>query len=236
MIVSSIRETNFPKNEVDCPMITLKTREVVADRQDVERLRGEFQERNCVLLTGLLDASLLALLQPLIDNGLWCDKTHGDIAKEVVLHDERALSLLHFAINSPVFLDAARTMTGCDEITWFGGRIYSLIPGTDHYDSWHDDVVDFEIRLVGMSINLSPKGYDGGVFELRERAAERVPVQIANSGVGNARLFRIAPELQHQVTVVTGSRPRIAFAGWFYAGEPDLLSRLRKATTPSHLD
>lgn len=208
-------------------MITLKTRQVIADKSDVERLRGEFHVRNCVMLTDLLDVSLLALLQPLIDNGLWCEKTYGGIGKEVVLHDERAINLLHFAINTPVFLNAVRTITGCDEITWFGGRIYSLIPGTDHYDTWHNDVVDYEVRLVGMSINLSPKGYEGGVFELRERAKDRASVQFANSGIGNARLFRIAPELQHQVTAVVGDRPRTAFAGWFYAGKPDLLKRLQ---------
>ena len=126
-----------------------------------------------------------------------------------------------------ILFNAVRTITGCDEITWFGGRIYSLIPGTDHYDTWHNDVVDYEVRLVGMSINLSPKGYEGGVFELRERAKDRASVQFANSGIGNARLFRIAPELQHQVTAVVGDRPRTAFAGWFYAGKPDLLKRLQ---------
>ena len=208
-------------------MITLKACQVVADRPDIERLRSEYHVRNCALLTDLLDTSLLALLQPLVANGIWCDKIHGSIGKEVVLHDERALSLLHFAINTPVFLDAVRTITGCDDITSFDGRIFSLNPNTDHYDSWHDDIVDSEVRLVGMSINLNPKGYSGGIFEIRERATKRVSVRIANAGIGNARLFRIAPELQHQVSVVTGNQPRIAFAGWFSSGKPNLITRLR---------
>lgn len=217
-------------------MITLKTRSVLVDLHEVQRIRDEFQLQNCVMLTDLLDASLLALLKPLIDNGIWCEKIHGTIGKEVVMRDERALSLLHFAINSPGFLNAVRAITGRDEITWFEGRIYSLKPSTDHYDSWHSDIVDYEKRLVGMSVNLSPNGYEGGVFELRERDAVSASAQIANGRIGNARLFRISPELQHRVTVVTGSRPRTAFAGWFYAGEPDFLSRLRQATMPSRLN
>ena len=80
-----------------------------------------------------------------------------------------------------------------------------------------------------MSINLSPKGYDGGVFELRERATKRFFAQLANDGIGNARLFRIAPELEHQVSAVTGSRPRIAFAGWFCSGKLDLMGCIRDA-------
>lgn len=213
-------------------MITLKTRSVLVDPHEVEHMRGEFQLQNCVMLIDLVDASLLALLKPLIDNGIWCEKIHGTLGKEAVMRDKRALSLLHFAINSPGFLNAVRAITGCDEITWFGGRIYSLKPSTDHYDSWHNDIVDYEKRLVGMSINLSPDGYEGGIFELRERGAVNVSTQISNAQIGNARLFRISPELQHRVTVVTGSLPRTAFAGWFYASEPDLLSRLREATIP----
>ena len=208
-------------------MITLRALDVVVGEVDVCRLHGEFQTQDCVVLPRLLDASLSSLLLPMVESGLWRDKVHEALGKEVVLNDDRALNLLHFAVNAPAFLDGVRRITGCHDISWFGGRIYRVIPGTDHHDSWHDDVS--ASRLVGMSINLSPEGYEGGLFQLRERETKTLLFEVANTELCHATLFRISPSLQHRVETVRGNRPRTAFAGWFCSGKSDLLSRLRTA-------
>lgn len=105
--------------------------------------------------------------------------------------------------------------------------MYRFIPNSGHHDTWHDDCSAG--REVGMSINLSEKGYEGGIFELRERQSKRILLRMANTGLGDATLFRISSDLAHQVTEVTGETPKTAFAGWFQSGQPDLLGRLRGA-------
>jgi hypothetical protein len=39
--------------------------------------------------------------------------------------------------------------------------------------------------------------------------------EIANTGWGDAMLFRTSKQLQHRVTDVVGNEPKTAFAGWF---------------------
>jgi hypothetical protein len=105
-----------------------------------------------------------------------------------------------------------------------------MIPALGHYDSWHDD--DFQNRLIGMSINLSPIGYEGGLFQMRKRKSDDILAQIANTGFGDALIFRISGDLEHRVAGVEGTEPKTAFAGWFQPDLPeylgDLLERAKK--------
>lgn len=84
-------------------------------------------------------------------------------------------------------------------------------------------------RLIGMSINLGSRKYAGGVFQLREHDSKRIIFEIANTGWGDAILFRISSRLDHQVTAVTGNEPRTAFAGWFRSDAEDFFTSLRRA-------
>jgi hypothetical protein len=117
-----------------------------------------------------------------------------------------------------------RECTGCHAITRFEGRVYRMVPGTDHHDSWHDDAG--EGRLVGMSLNLGPRPYMGGCFQLREKSERAVPRELPNIIPGNAILFRISPTLAHRVTPVEGIEAKTAFAGWFLSGGSDYFSML----------
>ncbi len=66
-----------------------------------------------------------------------------------------------------------------------------------------------------MSVNLSADCYEGGVTEFRH-ADEKQPFhRLANTGFGDAIIFRIDPSLRHQVTEVTGHAAKTAYAGWF---------------------
>jgi hypothetical protein len=200
-------------------MIQLRKSEVVADPRDIERWKIEFQEKHCVLLPKLLEPSLLDFLMERLEQGQWRDQAHEDIGVEVVLEDAPARGLLHFLTNAPVFLKTVQEITGCGPLAQFGGRIYRFIPNSGHYDSWHND--NGNGRLVAMSLNLSPRGYEGGVFQLREWSSKRILAEIANTGWGDATLFRISGELEHRVTEVTGENPKTAFAGWFKSGNPN---------------
>ena len=205
-------------------MITLRALDVKVDDADVIRMQGEFEALHCVLLPGLIDGSLHSLILPMIERGPWRDESYIGIGTEHVLFDDLALHLLHFAVNAPAFIDGVKRITGCDDIDRFDGRFYRFAPGTDHEFDWHNDVADR--RLVGMSINLSPFGYEGGVFQLRDRETKTLLCEVANTVFGNAHLFRISSTLQHRVAAVRGTQPRTAFAGWFRAGEANLLTTL----------
>jgi hypothetical protein len=93
-----------------------------------------------------------------------------------------------------------------------------------HTDDWHDDTSDG--RLLAMSINLSPRGYQGGVFQMRESKSHWTLMEIANTGLGDALLFRVSSDLQHRVTEVQTGEPRTAFAGWFHSTKESMRERL----------
>jgi hypothetical protein len=105
------------------------------------------------------------------------------------------------------------TLTGCAPIARFSGRVYRMIPGPQHYDSWHSD--SEEERLIGLSLNLSEEVFAGSIFQLRAVGSDRVLCEVANTGFGDAVLFRIAPDLLHRITPLEGAVPKTAYAGWF---------------------
>jgi len=132
--------------------------------------------------------------------------------------------ILHFLTNDPKLFWMIEQITRCGRVGCFEGRVYRMIPGCDHYDSWHDDVSDG--RMVGMSINLSTEVYVGGIFQLRECKSKEILYQMANIGFGDGIIFRLAHHLVHRITNVEGTAPKTAFAGWFKS-QPDFRSLWR---------
>jgi len=91
-------------------------------------------------------------------------------------------------------------------------RIYKFLPRADNKFGWHKDLVDG--RTIGFSVNLTKEPFEGGVFHIRKTDLS-ASFSIQNLGYGDAIFFRIAPDLEHCVTTVTGHVERIACAGWF---------------------
>lgn len=144
--------------------------------------------------------------------------------------DNPMLALMCLIMNDTRLFDVIRGITGCEPIGYFSGRIYAFSADAGHFDQWHSDTT--YDRRIGMSINLSAGLFEGGVFELRRADADAPHWSIANTGFGDAILFRIGDDLLHRVTPVTGSVRRVAYAGWFQ-GRGDLLSLLKETTTTS---
>jgi hypothetical protein len=141
------------------------------------------------------------------------------------MRDNAASHALHLVVNDPQFLRLVERMTGCAGIGCFLGTVYSLVPGANLYDTWHDDISGN--RMLAMSINLSTDVYRGGVLQFRTRPSHQIVHEVANTGFGDATIFRIADHLQHRVSPVEGTVARTAFAGWFRP-EPDYQSLLRE--------
>ena len=205
-------------------MIQLRKAGLVAHREDVQRFRSQFEEKHFVKLPGLLDPQLLSLVLSYIVQGQWQESAELGFYSESILENCAAPGLLQFVGNTPKFLETISEITRCDALTWFVGRVYRMRPNIDHTDKWHDD--DADGRLIGMSLNLSPRGFEGGLFQMREAKSRRMLVEIANTGLGDAILFRLSHDFQHRVTEVRTGAPKTAFAGWFSSTKESMGERL----------
>ena len=186
---------------------------LVADKARLQRVRAEFDACHCVLLPGLLETGLARSVVEALERGAFTEYTHEGIGNELCAQPGTATGVLELLANDPEFFAAVRGVTGCGPIGLFHGRVYRMIPGGGHYDSWHSDQgLD---RLVAMSVNLSQAPYAGGILQIRENESSRILHEVANVGFGDAILFRIGPTLTHRVTGVEGLVPKTAYAGWF---------------------
>jgi hypothetical protein len=210
-------------------MIQLKKAGLVADREDVERLRRQFEQSHWVKLPALLDTQLLSLALSYIEQGQWHETASG-FYSESTLDPGPGISLMQFVSNSPRFLEVIGEIAACGALTWFQGRIYSRGPG--HTDRWHNDSV--EGRTIAMSVNLSPRGFEGGVFQMREVESHRMLADIANTGLADAILFRVSDDLQHRVTEVRAGDPKRAFAGWFGGTQQNMREQLISQKSDTH--
>jgi hypothetical protein len=205
-------------------MIQVTERGLVADRDTIAIRREQFGRSRFAELPQLLEPPLLGRILDVLDHGTWDRYVHDGIGVDEISRSA-VLTILRFLSNDPKFLAMMGDITGCGPFTWFGGRVYRMLAQADHQDSWHGDV---ENGPVAMSINLSPRGYHGGRFQLRKRRSTQLLVDFANTGAGDAILFATANDLEHQVTPVEPGEPKVAFAGWFAAGPSSLHDRLKE--------
>ena len=201
--------------------VTLQRAEALPD------LAERFARHHVIRLPGFLDNDLLGVVHESMAGGVFAPREDPGIAIELSLQANRALDVMMFVMNAPQLLETVRAISGCNAAGAFAGRIYRLDPAVPHHDSWHDDTAAGG-RLVGCSVNLGHAPFSGGEFQIREKRDPERVMTIANSGAGDAILFRIAPEFEHRVRPVVGDVPKTAMAGWFLEGTEDYWSLLRR--------
>lgn len=182
----------------------------------IAALRAEFDATHVVKLPAFIDAPLLAEVQQHVAAGTFHSKIHKASGVEMCMEPNAAVWLLRFLIVSADVLHAVEAITGARNLTSFFGRVYRLDPATDQRHDWHDDLEDG--RQLGFSLNVSTDRFEGGALQLRERDPERVTATVFNTTPGDALIFRLHQNVQHQVLPTTGSVPRTVFAGWFRSG------------------
>jgi 2OG-Fe(II) oxygenase superfamily len=187
---------------------------VLGSDLSLEAARHAFFDHHCVKIRGFLADDLFSQVLADIRPDDFYERMHGGFGSEACLkNDSPAVTLLWLLVNDERLFRAVEAVTGCPAIGSFEGRIYRFTDSPSHHDDWHDDLADN--RLVAMSVNLSGHAYDGGILRIRDSTSGEILHEESNTGPGDALVFRLAPELQHCVTKVTGSRPKTAFAGWF---------------------
>jgi hypothetical protein len=180
---------------------------------EIAVLREAFRRDYCVLLPGFFDAGFTDEISHAIQQAAFYHRQHGKIGSEGCMEANPTLARLLFAINDPRVFGAIDAITGCGSIGCFDGRVYRLGASGSDGDSWHNDLGDN--RLVALSVNVGIEPYLGGELQIRDVRSGEIVNCVRNADPGDAVLFRISPDLEHQVTPVEGSSPRTAFAGWF---------------------
>lgn len=183
--------------------------------EDLHRWRREFAAGHLIRIAGLIEPSLLAWLRRSLESAPFVVRVHASLdppAVDLGLADERLAATLFTLLNDRVLFDVVRDITGCDQIGCYWPVVYRMEPNGAHHDTWHDDLDGN--RMVVMSVNLG-EPYEGGLLKLRERATGRILHEVANTGPGDAMLFRLGPGFDHYVSPVTGRVAKMALAGWF---------------------
>jgi hypothetical protein len=211
-------------------LVRLDRRRTIFDASSAElaSARRHLESFAYLKLPGLLGPDLLRPLLAAIERTPFYRRIHDGIGVELCAESGAASGVLEFMLNDPTMLGAVAALADCAHIGCFEGRIYRIVPGDGHYDSWHSDVG--EDRLLALSINLGSRPYDGGCLQIRRADSSVVIGEIENPTPGDAVLFRIDPQLRHRVGPVTGRTPRTAYAGWFRAAPefgPLLATKLR---------
>jgi hypothetical protein len=183
-----------------------------------------FSTNHCVKVPGFLAGDLLSEILAQIRQEDFYERAQEGLGSEACLEQNSPIpALLWLLINDDRVFRVIEAVTGCPPIGSFYGRVYRFTDSPRHHDDWHDDLGDN--RLVALSVNLSSHPYEGGLLQIRDAVSGEIRHEATNTGPGDALIFRIAPELQHCVSKVTGDQPKTAFAGWFKSS-PDFKSLL----------
>jgi len=183
---------------------------------ELAELRDEFGKHHCVVLPGLLDRALADGLARRVEQSDFYRLEHEGVGVEACMESNATLAWLLLLVNDNRVRDVVESISGCGQIGHFDGRVYRLEPATEHYDSWHSDLVDN--RLVALSINLGTQQYEGGALQIRDRRTNEM-AERRNPELGDALLFELGEYLEHRVMPVAGENPRTVFAGWFKGGD-----------------
>jgi len=210
-------------------MIQITKSGLVAHETDagLSELRARFDRQHCLRLRQFFDTELLEMTQRQMERATFHERVHEQLDPPPVdlsMEHNALLAGLLLLLNDHKLFALVRRITGCAEIGCFKGSVYRMKAALRHFDTWHDDLV--EHRLVSMSINLSTGVYDGGILYLKDTETGEVVHEVANTGFGDAIIFRLAPNLKHKLSGVEGPVDKVALAGWFKAG-PDFQSMMR---------
>ena len=138
---------------------------VHADAAELDALRAQFALQNYVRLPQLLGPGLLERVLRSIENGVFEDNRHKDIALEVCLSgSDTAAVMLQFVANSPSFFEVISQITQCGPIGCFIGRVNRRLAELGHFDNWHSDNV--HSRVAAMTVESG-----SGASRWRSRAA-----------------------------------------------------------------
>ena len=198
----------------------------VSSSEEIGRLAETFARCHAVRLPQFLEPALLDTVSRAVAASRFTERVHDHLdppAIDLGLDDPATHGRLLVLFNDAGLFRVVESVTGCGPIGVFQGTVYRMVAGQHHLDSWHDDLMG--TRLVALTLNLSPEGYAGGVLQIRTTNPPTLVHEVANTGFGDAIVFRIAGDFEHRLTPVEPGPAKIAWTGWFRR-EPSFLDVL----------
>ena len=196
--------------------LTLNGTDATLSDSQLDALQREFRSRHHLVLKGLVAPELFSAVIASLERARFDAAVYESVGTDLRLSGGGALEGLHLVMNDAAFLGAIERIVQAAPLVTFWGRVYRMVPGQPHAADWHDDL--FSDRHIGISVNLSAQPYEGGVFQIRRSGQSTLLGEVHNTGLGDAILFRLSPDLEHRVTPVIGAHSKTAFAGWFRPG------------------
>lgn len=197
------------------PLALARDRIVLPSAAEVAELRGAFERTHCVRIPGFLEPSTLAWVRSQVREECFVERRHPGFTQpliDVYHRDDRLSAMLFTLLNDQRLFDAVHAITNCDTIGSFLPLIYRIDPARSHQNDWHGD--NDGNRLIALSANIGGP-FAGGALQIRDKATGQLTADVRNPGPGDALLFRIRPDLQHQVAPLEGTAPRLSLVGWF---------------------
>ncbi len=187
-----------------------------------------FARCHAVRLPQFLEPALLDTVSRVVGASRFAERIHDHLdppAIDLGLDDPATHGRLLVLFNDAGLFRVIESVTGCGPIGGVQGTVYRMVAGLHHLDSWHDDLDG--ARLVALTLNLSPEGYAGGVLQIRTTHPPTLVYEVANTGFGDAVVFRIGDNFEHRLTAVEPGPAKIAWTGWFRR-EPSFLDILHR--------
>ena len=186
------------------------------DESALVKYQNEYAETNLVLLSDLLKANALQTLLKKINETVFETKFEGKeedkFGKVLYIPQTKPLlAVMNFMLNDEFLFRALEKITGCKPIDNFVGRIHRS-EDNDHGIDWHGDNSDN--RLLAITLCLGTEHYTGANFEIRKKGTTDIMRQISYLKAGDAIVFKIAPELEHRLSLLESGR-RTVCVGWF---------------------
>jgi hypothetical protein len=202
-----------------------------ASPESLRELRDQFSHRHHVAVQGFFGPALIDEITQQLAIAEFEQRIVEGVGSEWVMKPNKLSAMLNWMVNEAELVEIVRQVTGCADIGYFVGRIFRLEPAPGPSLRWHDDrgVKD---RQVAVSVNLGTRPHSGGELRLREKGAHAPLAGVSNRGAGDAVLFRVADQLEHSVTAIEGTVPRLAYAGWFVSGPNYYSSLMRERAEP----
>ena len=181
--------------------------------------KEEFARCHCVAFEDFIAPPLLARVPQWLETSRYSYAVHPTGTRNLVMHrDQPLVAAFEILLNQVRLFRAIAEFADLEEdITFFDGHCSKQLPIDSHFGAWHNDVA--ATKLVGLSISLSPKPVQGGMFLLRRARTGEVCRQVPAGRLGDAHLFRLGRSLEHRVSSVRGKHARYAFGGAFRSGE-----------------
>ncbi|MEP7118941.1 MAG: 2OG-Fe(II) oxygenase [Acidobacteriota bacterium] len=177
------------------------------------RAQAAFASGNTIVLPSAFDPPFLRTILAICRRGPYVPENIDTIGWRTVEAHDVAGNALRFALQRPAFLRWCEAAAGCQTVNLVTGVVAEMAAGTDQGLGWHDDRND-ALRRLAVTIHLSETPYEGGLFEMCEKASGRLLVRVGPLPPGSVMVFRVDQRLRHRVTQVMSGGPRRVFAGW----------------------